>query len=104
DGGRLPEVLRDLMARHEKQFAPLAPGGIDAAVTEVMHARNLLLHMAPNTSQEAIIRLYWLSERLILLMKACLLGELGIPVERQLQLLGRIPTYVRLRSLDSTSP
>jgi len=68
-------------------------------ISDVLRARNAVLHTESGGIGEArVIELYWLSERLLFLVKACLLGELGIPTERQVGFLQRSRNYIHLRS------
>src|SRR5262249_22945575 len=86
-GRLLSELLTSLLEDHQATVGPLFGNDIEGAVAELIRYRNYVVHRNsdlgdnPNYSEN----LYWLTQKIMFLMKACLLTELGIPSEDQIK-------------------
>jgi hypothetical protein len=96
------EHLARLIHEHASTVAPLFEGNIHDAVTNLIHYRNFVVHRDSSIGDDPEYgrKLFWLTQRLMFLMKACFLTELGIPDEEQLKFFRRNQMYLHILSLN----
>jgi hypothetical protein len=100
-GPPLSEQLTQLLEEHAATVGPLFGGDTARAVAELMRYRNHIVHgdPAPPGERTNNNREFWLTQKLMFLMKACLLTELGFPVEDQVKFFHRSQLYINILSL-----
>jgi hypothetical protein len=95
------EHLARLLEEHAATVGPLFGGDTEEAVIELITYRNYIVHRdsdlgdRPSYSRD----LFWLTQKLLFLMKACLLTELGLSIEDQSKFFRRNQIYIRILSL-----
>jgi hypothetical protein len=103
-GPLLGALFTSLLQEHKAVVGPLVGDDAAKAAEQVLRYRNYIVHHdsdlgnGPNYNAD----LFWLTQKLLCLMKACLLTELGIPVEDQLKFFRRNQMYVHI--LAQASP
>jgi hypothetical protein len=100
-GGLLDEMVRHLLEDHWNVAAPLFQNDLARAVSEIVSHRNYVVHRDSNLGRSETFGgdLYWLTLKLMCLMKACLMSELDISPMEQLTYFQRNQMYVHLRGL-----
>jgi hypothetical protein len=100
----LPWNLRRALDEHHDIMAPLAGGDLEGFVDHVLVTRKYCRHRDPafqeNAAQAA--KLYWLTEKLKVLVKTLLLEWLGIPGDLVGRLIKRNRNYAHLVSLGDS--
>jgi hypothetical protein len=98
----LTDFLRRLLEEHWAAIGPLFGGrSAGEAADEVMRYRNYVVHRdsdlgsSPNYAESW----FWLTRKLLFLMKACLPGELGIPPEGRVNLFRQNQMYIHMLGL-----
>jgi hypothetical protein len=97
----LQGLLTGLLQEHWATVGPLFGGNLAETVEEVMKYRNYVVHRDSDLgdSSDYGANLYWLTQKLIILMKACLLTELGLSSEERVKLFRQNQLYVHIRGL-----
>lgn len=97
------EYLARLIQDHESTIASLFGGKIQDAVAELVRYRNFVVHRDSPIGDDPEYgrKLFWLTQRLMFLMKACFLTELGISDEEQLRFFQRNQMYLHILGLTS---
>ena len=87
-----------LIQAQAKSVGPLFGDDPHAAITNLINYRNYMLHRADDVSDEANYgeSVYWKTQRLMFLMKACLLTELGFSDTEQSSFFDRHEEYAHL--------
>lgn len=100
-GVSLQDFLPGLLQEHWDGVGPLFGRTPAEAATEVVQFRNCVVHGYPDLMNKPDYgeKLYWLTQKLMFLMKGCLLRELGFSVEDQLKLFRQNQLHVHLLSL-----
>jgi len=95
DQRHLKVLLATLLEEHWNVVGPLFAENKEATASRLMMLRNFIVHREPArlADDELPTELIWASERLMFLMKACLLAELGFSSEARLNLFGRNQSY-----------
>jgi len=75
----LGHLFTKLLEEHWKTVGPLFGLSLEGTVAELMKYRNYVVHRDSDIGKEPDYsrKLYWLTQKLMFLMKACLLTELG---------------------------
>jgi hypothetical protein len=96
-------LLAILLDEHA-QTVGLLFGPTEVAVQEVFKFRNYLVHRDSSLGDEPDYtqRLFWLTQKLMMLMKACLLTELDFTVAEQKRLFDRNQMFIHLMSLSAS--
>ena len=89
------DFVAELFEEHRVVMAPLFGGDIPRAIREVAELRDyLVLRDSPLGDKPTYgPDLFWLTQKLMILMKACLLSELGISEEDQIAFFQRNQLY-----------
>lgn len=96
------ETIEALLREHGAVVDPLVKGDRAGFVASAVAAYEYILHRrlvserAPQSDNE----LYWLMERLRILMMDCLMSELGFSIEERLGIFSGNPFYSYLRRID----
>jgi hypothetical protein len=93
------ELLERLLNENYQTIAPLFASSSGNAITELLRYRNFIMHRTPTSLADDPNfgrRLFWWTQRLMFLMKACFLTELGIPESLQLAWFRRNQMYQRI--------
>lgn len=100
-GGPLDDIVRQLVELHWGAIGPLFGGNLAAAVKEIVSYRNYVVHRNSDLDRRETYGadLYWLTQKLMFLMKACLMAELGISSEEQRKFFERNQMYIHLLGL-----
>jgi hypothetical protein len=92
--------LTDLMNRYRKLLKPIVS---DFAWfnQKIRDTRNYFTHYNPDAQQNALdgAALLWNVERLSVLLKACLLKDLGLNVRDATNLFQNVPSYTHLKTI-----
>ncbi len=101
DGRSLKGLMQILFEEHWALIGPLFGSSLETAVDEVMTFRNFVVHRDSRLGEDQDYgqRLFWLTQRLMFLMKACLLSELGIQADDRARFFNRNQMYIHLLSL-----
>ncbi len=93
--------LAKLLEEHRTTVAPLFSNEIGQAISELTKYRSYVVchDFQAGTDADYGAKMFWLTQKLMFLMKACLLTELGIPGEDQLKFFQRNRMYVHLLGL-----
>jgi hypothetical protein len=100
----LRAVLRSLAERHAPVLDPLISGRRDAFVNQAANTlryieqRKEVDHVAASRGSD----LYWLMQKLRILIKASYLSELGIPIDNMNRLFQRSVYYQHISNLEAT--
>ena len=94
----LTELVRRVLDAHWGSVSELFDAGIEAVANEIVAYRNFVVHRVGQTGRGERFgeRLYWLTQRLAFVMKACLLTELSFPMTEQLDFFRRNQLYLHL--------
>jgi hypothetical protein len=97
------EHLARLIREHESTIAPLFRDNVQEAVANLLRYRNFVVHRDSPIGDDPEYgrELFWLTQRLMFLMKACFLTELGIADEEQLKFFRRNQMYLHILGLTS---
>jgi hypothetical protein len=92
------EELARLLEEHRVAVGPLFGSEMRRAISELTEHRNYVIYRDSMVGLESDYgpKLFWLTQKLMFLMKACLLTELGIPSERQLKFFQNNQMYAHL--------
>jgi hypothetical protein len=95
------EQLERLLEEHRTTVGPLFGNEIQVAVAELMKYRNYVIcrDFKAGADSDYGAKMFWLTQKLMFLMKACLLAELGINSEEQLKFFEHNGMYVHLLGL-----
>jgi hypothetical protein len=95
------EQFEELLEEHRTTIGPLFGNEIPQAISDVIRYRNYVTcHDFKAGSDSGYgLKIFWLTQKLMFLMKACLLTELGIPSEHQLKFFQHNQMYVHLLGL-----
>ena len=101
DRGASDLVFGDLLEEHRATVGPLFGKEIGQAISELAKYRNYVIcrDFQAGSDPDYGAKMFWLTQKLMFLMKACLLTELGIPSEDQLKFFQRNRMYVHLLGL-----
>jgi hypothetical protein len=93
--------LARLLEEHRIAVGPLFGREMKQAISELTEHRNYVIYRDSVVGSESEYgpKLFWLTQKLMFLMKACLLTELGIPSERQLKFFQNNQMYAHLLGL-----
>jgi hypothetical protein len=97
----LPEILRKLLEEQGDVVGPLLAGGQKEFVTSVIDTLN---HVTGKESDKADsadqgVNLYWMTEKLRYLLKACFLREIGFSQKKIAAFFDRNAYYLHIRGL-----
>ena len=83
------EHLMRLIREHTSTMIPLFGGNVQEAVANVVRYRNFVVHRDSPIGDDPQYgrNLFWLTQRLMFLMKACFLTELGISDRETIEIL-----------------
>ncbi len=92
-------TLSQLFDEHRAVLGPLAPRGEEGLTGEVLAIRNQVLrkNLDPSQLGNYNLRLFWVTQTLTILMKACFLKELGFTEEERTRLFDRNQMYGFIR-------
>ena len=95
------EHLTRLIHEHASTMIPLFGDNVQEAVANLVRYRNFVVHRDSLISDDPEYgrKLFWLTQRLMFLMKACFLTELGISDEEQLKFFRRNQMYLHVLGL-----
>jgi hypothetical protein len=95
------EQVAELLEEHRATVGPLFGKETRQAIPELTRYRNYVIchDFQAGTDADYGAKMFWLTQKLMFLMKACLLTELGIPSEHQLKFFQRNRMYVHLLGL-----
>jgi hypothetical protein len=95
------EELARLMEEHRTTVGPLFGNKIGQGTSELTTYRDYVIYRDSKVGSESDYgpKMFWLTQKVIFLMKACLLTELGIPSERQLKFFQNNQMYAHLLGL-----
>jgi hypothetical protein len=95
------EHLARLLNEHRATIGPLFGDDLPEAAGKLLRFRNFIVHHDSALGQDPDYSrdLFWLTQRLMFLMKACFLTELGISSEEQSKFFRRNQMYVHILGL-----
>ncbi len=98
----LPLNLLDTLEANRDIMGPLIQGDMEGFVGTVVATRNYCTRLEPRLRSQALreMELHWLTEKLAILVKACILDSLGISGEIAVKLFNRNRKYSHLRSMS----
>jgi hypothetical protein len=96
----LCRALRELLSKHREVLEPLIGTNAEEFSREVVSVRNYVVHGAPGGSEREDRGERWFSllQILMVLVKCCLLEELGIPEKTRREWFRRNAAYLHLKS------
>lgn len=98
------EHLTRLISEHASTMIPLFGSNVQNSVSNLLRYRNFVVHRdsAIGDDPEYGRELFWLTQRLMFLMKACFLTELGFSDEEQLKFFRRNQMYLHILGLTGS--
>jgi hypothetical protein len=92
-----------LLAHHLDAIGPLFGDDVAKAVNEIIQYRNYIVHHDSELGKSPAYSadLYWMTQKLMMVMKACLLSELGMTSKRQAELFARNQLFIHMRGREA---
>lgn len=97
----LPDLLSRLLEEHWVVVGPLFGESQVETVAKVMRYRNYVVHRDSDLgdSPHYMVNFYWLTQKLMFLMKSCWLDELGVSPAERVELFRQNQLYVHIVGL-----
>jgi hypothetical protein len=98
------DILGKLLEEHSASMNPLLRAGQPEFVAEVMNTLRYAIRRDPEAAPVASQggELYWMNQKLRILLKLCFLRELGFSAEKMPTLVAHLPAYQHLCQLASS--
>ncbi|HXQ39184.1 MAG TPA: HEPN domain-containing protein [Anaerolineales bacterium] len=95
--------LEELLNEHWSTIGAVFGESLEKSLRDIVELRNYVVHRNSSIGERPDYgsKLFWSTQRLMFLMKACLLDELGISAEERLVLFKRNQLYSQMLSLPS---